>query len=303
MNKPLPKSQQQIENLIFSIRGKQVMLDSLLAELYNTETKRLNEQVKRNIKRFPESFMFQLSDTEWKTLQSHFATAKKFHDLRSHLATTKRRTRPYVFTEQGVAMLSSVLNNDTAINVSIQIIEAFVQIRHMLSKNSLINNRLDRIERKQFETDQKFELVFNALASKENIPHQGVFFDGQVYDAHVLASKIIRSAKQNIVLIDNYIDENTLSHLTKKHKGVKVLILSNSSGKQLALDIQKVNQQYGGFELKAFSNSHDRFLIIDNKEVYHMGASLKDLGKRWFAFSLMEAQSVESIMNRIKKLF
>ena len=174
-------------------------------------------------------------------------------------------------------------------------------LKDYLLKGYALNNRMNRLEDNVEDLRNKVNEI-DLQIKTHSLPTQGVFFDGQVFDAYELASKIIRSAKQNIVLIDNYIDENTLSHLTKKHKGVKVLILSNSSGKQLALDIQKVNQQYGGFELKAFSNSHDRFLIIDNKEVYHMGASLKDLGKRWFAFSLMEAQSVESIMNRIKEL-
>ena len=174
-------------------------------------------------------------------------------------------------------------------------------LKDYLLKGYALNNRMNRLEDNVEDLRNKVNEI-DLQIKTHSLPTQGVFFDGQVFDAYELASKIIRSAKQNIVLIDNYIDENTLTHLTKKQEGVKVLLLSNSSGKQLALDIQKVNQQYGGFELKAFSNSHDRFLIIDNKEVYHMGASLKDLGKRWFAFSLMEAQSVESIMNRIKEL-
>jgi hypothetical protein len=174
-------------------------------------------------------------------------------------------------------------------------------LKDYLLKGYVFNNRMNRLEDNMEDLRNKMNEI-DLQIKTHSLPTQGVFFDGQVFDAYELASKIIRSAKQNIVLIDNYIDENTLTHLTKKQEGVKVLLLSNSSGKQLTLDIQKVNQQYGGFELKAFNSSHDRFLIIDNKEVYHLGASLKDLGKRWFAFSLMEAQSVESIMNKIKEL-
>lgn len=302
MSKEVSITQKQIENRIFSISGKQVMLDFHLAELYDVETKRLNEQVKRNIKRFPLSFMFQLNANEWEILQSQIAATEDFYDLRSQFATTKRRTLPFVFTEQGVAMLSAVLNSDTAVTVSIQIMEAFVQMRHTTIENALIFKRLDSIERKQIETDYKFEQVFKALESKNKIPTQGVFFDGQVFDAYELASRIIRSANKSIVLIDNYIDENTLTHLAKKEKGTKVLLLTKNISKQLTLDLQKANEQYGNFTAKTFTQSHDRFLIIDGKEVYHLGASLKDLGRKWFAFSKLEAKSLEGIMNEINGL-
>jgi hypothetical protein len=293
---------EQIENRIISIRGVQVMIDFHLAELYQVETKRLNEQVKRNIKRFPENFMFQLTQQEWANLQSQNATSKIGANLQSQNATSKRRTLPYVFTEQGVAMLSSVLNSDVAIIVSIQIINAFVKMRQILLENQLIYRRLDKIERKQLVTDQRIEQVFNALENKNSFPTQGVFFDGQVFDAYEITSKIIRSAKKSIVLIDNYIDENALTHLAKKNKGVKVHLLTKQVSKQLQLDIQKANEQYGNFTAKAFTQSHDRFLIIDNNDVYHLGASLKDLGKKWFAFSKLEAKSVEGILNSILEL-
>lgn len=302
MSKEVSITQKQIENRIFSISGKQVMLDFHSAELYDVETKRLNEQVKRNIKRFPLSFMFQLNADEWEILQSQIATTEKFYDLRSQFATTKRRTLPFVFTEQGVAMLSAVLNSDTAVTVSIQIMEAFVQMRHTTLENALIFKRLGSIERKQIETDYKFEQVFKALESKNKIPTQGVFFDGQVFDAYELASRIIRSANKSIVLIDNYIDENTLTHLAKKEKDTIVLLLTKTISKQLTLDLQKANEQYGNFTAKTFTQSHDRFLIIDGKEVYHLGASLKDLGRKWFAFSKLEAKSLEGIMNKINDL-
>jgi len=291
----------QIENQIFSVRGVQVMIDFHLAELYQVETKRLNEQVKRNKNRFPEHFMFQLNSEEWFSLQSQIATTSN----QSQIATTSqkhRSTLPYVFTEQGVAMLSAVLNGDTAVNISIQIMSAFVNMRHFLLENTLLNHRLDKIELKLVENDHRFEQVFKALENKNTIPTQGVFFDGQVFDAYELASKIIRSAKQSIVLIDNYIDENTLSLLAKKSLEVKVNLLTKSLSRQLCLDVEKANEQYGNFEAKAFTQSHDRFLIIDGTEVYHLGASLKDLGKKWFAFSKMETKSVDSLMKEIEGL-
>lgn len=302
MSKELTISQKQIENKIFAVRNIQVMVDYHLAVLYSVETKRINEQVKRNIKRFPQNFMFQLTAAEWDNLQSQIATTENNNVLQSQIATTKRRTIPYVFSEQGVAMLSAVLNNDTAISVSIQIMDAFVKMRKILLENSFINHRLDTIEQKQLETDYKFEEVFKALEGKEPIPTQGVFFDGQVFDAYELTSKIIRSAKQTIVLIDNYIDESTLTHLAKKKKEVQVLLLSKTNSKQLLLDVKKANEQYKAFELKTFDKSHDRFLIIDHKEVYHLGASLKDLGKKWFAFSKMDKNSVNNILNSILQL-
>jgi hypothetical protein len=208
---------------------------------------------------------------------------------------------PYAFTEQGVAMLSAVLRSDVAIQVSIQIMNAFVEMRKFISNHSGLLQRMEGIERKQIETDQKFEQVFKAFEIKNDIPSQGVFFDGQVFDAYELASKIIRSAKSSIVLIDNYMNESTLTHLSKKQKGVHVHLLTKTISKQLKLDVQKANAQYGNFEAKEFAQSHDRFLIIDGKEVYHLGASLKDLGKKWFAFSKMESKSVENMMNSISK--
>ena len=282
------------------------MLDSHLAEMYDVETKALNQAIKRNIERFPKSYRFQLTENEWGNLRSQIATSSD-DSLRSQFVTSSlehggRRYMPYVFTEQGVAMLSAVLRSETAVKVSIQIIDAFVQMRKVLLDNAVMFQRLDTIEKKQLETDQKFEQVFRALEAKEALPTQGVFFDGQVFDAYELASKIIRSAKQGIVLIDNYIDENTITHLAKKQQNVTVCLLTKTIGKQLLLDIKKANEQYGTFEIKEFSKSHDRFLIIDNNDVYHIGASLKDLGKKWFAFSKMEKHSVETILHEIKNL-
>ncbi|MGC4128938.1 MAG: ORF6N domain-containing protein [Bergeyella sp.] len=292
MHNELTLSQTQIENNIFTVRGMQVMLDRDLAEMYQVETKVLNQAVKRNIERFPDVFRFQLNDDEKNELVT----------ICDRLKSLKHSSNnPYAFTEQGIAMLSAVLRSDIAVKVSIQIMNAFVAMRKMVSDNQLVFQRLDKIERKQLETDHKFEKIFNALERKDAIPNQGVFFDGQVFDAYELASKIIRSAKENIVLIDNYIDETTFTHLSKKKKGVNVLILTKSIGKQLQLDLKKADEQYGNFAIKTFTKSHDRFLIIDGKEVYHLGASLKDLGKKWFAFSKMDKNSVENIVNSIEK--
>jgi hypothetical protein len=268
------------------------MIDRDLAELYQVETKVLNQAVKRNINRFPVVFRFQLSNKELIELVTN---CDRFESLK-HSSNI-----PYAFTEQGVAMLSAVLKSDIAVQVSVQIIHAFVEMRKVIATHSGLLQRMDGVERKLLDSDRKFEQLFKALESKDLIPNQGVFFDGQVFDAYELASKIIRSAKHRIVLIDNYINESTLTHLSKKNKGVNVLLLSQHAGKQLILDVQKADAQYGGFELKTFSLSHDRFLIIDDNEVYHLGASLKDLGKKWFAFSRLDAQSVESLMKQITK--
>jgi len=307
MNKEIVISQTQIENRIFTIRGVQVMLDSDLAEMYQVETKALNQAVKRNFERFPDDFMFQITENEWEFLRSHFVTIKG-KSLRSQNVTLEsnrgkhRKYLPFVFTEQGVAGLSGVLKSETAAKTHIAIMRAFVAMRKIIQDNQLVYSRLDKIEQKQIEADKKFEQVFKALDGNV-IPTQGVFFEGQVFDAYELASKIIRSAKQSIVLIDNYIDENTLTHLAKKEKGVKVSLLTKNIDNQLGLDIQRANAQYGNFEVKLFTHSHDRFLIIDNdKEVYHIGASLKDLGKKWFAFSKMDKNSVKNIINAISEL-
>ncbi len=275
-----------IENRIFTCRGAQVMLDYHLAELYQVKTKRLNEQVKRNIKRFPESFMFQLSQTEWKNLQSQIATAK-------------RRALPYVFTEQGVAMLASVLRSEIAVNVSIAIMTAFVEMRKSIGNHQQLLKLSDDFVAHKLKTNQKFEQVFKALEAPELKNNQGVFFDGQTYDAYDFLSKLIKKANQSIVVIDNYIDDSVIMQLTKKAKYVKVFLLSRTFDKKLQLDIDKANTQYPTFKAIIFSKSHDRFLILDGTDVYHIGASLKDLGKKWFAFSKLKSDSV-TVINQIK---
>jgi hypothetical protein len=271
----------KIESRIFTIRGLQVMLDRDLAELYQVPVKVLNQAVKRNINRFPSDFHFQITESEFKTLI-----------LRSQIVTSSEhggiRYMPYAFTEQGVSMLSAVLRSDIAVEISVQIMRAFIAMRKILAQNNGIIQRLETVEQKQIETDKKIDKIFNALESKEAVPKCGVFFDGQIFDAYVLANKIIKSAKQSIVLIDNYIDESVLTMLGKKSKNVKVTLLTKDISKQLSLDIAKFNEQYPAMEVKSFNLSHDRFLVIDGREVYHLGASLKDLGKKWFAFSKME---------------
>jgi len=283
-------SQKHIESQIFTIRGLQVMIDRDLAEMYQVETKVLNQAVKRNSERFPIQFRFQLTENE----KTELVTICDRFDSLKHSSSN-----PNVFTEQGVAMLSAVLRSKIAVQISIQIINAFVEMRKFIANHYGLLQRMEGIERKQIETDQKFEQVFKALESKNAIPNQGVFFEGQVFDAYELASKIIRSAKKSIVLIDNYIDESTLTHLSKKTKAVKVLLLTKTMSNQLTLDVKKANEQYGNFDIRVFANSHDRFIIIDNSDVYHVGASLKDLGKKWFAFSKMDKSSVSNIIKEI----
>ena len=206
-----------------------------------------------------------------------------------------RRYLPYAFTEQGIAMLSAILRSETAIKVSIRIINTFVAMRHLIASNAQIFQRLDTLETKQLETDQKIDHVLDAMESKEIQPKQGIFFDGQIFDAYKFVADLIRTAKKSITIIDNYIDDTVLTHLTKINNGVKVTIFTKTISKQLALDIKKFNAQYPPIEIREFKNSHDRFIIIDNKTVYHFGASLKDLGKKWFAFSKMDIGAIDML--------
>jgi len=276
--------EQQVQNKIFSIRGVQVMLDRDLAELYHVETKRLNEQVKRNIKRFPDKFRFELTIEEKNELVAKC----------DHLQSLKfSPTLPFVFTEQGVAMLSAVLKSDVAIDVSIKIIDAFIQMRKFIANNALIFQRLDKIEEKQLITDSRLEQVFQALESKEIKPKQGIFYNGQIFDAYVFVSDLIKQAKRSIILIDNYIDESVLTLLTKRGKNCSVLIYTQKITDKLKLDLQKHNAQYPEVMVKEFKLSHDRFLILDNEEIYHIGASLKDLGNKIFAFSKLDKDNLK----------
>ena len=302
-----------IKTKIYTIRGFQVMLDSDLAELYGVEAKRLNEQVKRNSDRFPQNFMFQLTEDEYQILRFQNGTSSGDDSLRSQTATSSlvsqnvtpnqhggRRYLPYVFTEQGVAMLSAVLRSQTAVRMSIHIINAFVEMRRFISNNTLIFQRLDSLEQKQSKTDKKVEAILNAIEDKSIKPKQGIFYDGQVYDAYVFVSDLIKSAKESIILIDNYVDDTVLTLLSKREAKVKATIYSKNITKQLDLDLEKYNAQYPKIDLKKFDSSHDRFLIIDAKEVYHIGASLKDLGKKWFAFSKFDISAL-GILERLNE--
>ncbi|WP_433811470.1 ORF6N domain-containing protein [Flavobacterium johnsoniae] len=272
----------EIRNLIYSIRGKQVMLDSSLAWLYQVETKNLNKAIKRNIERFPASFCFQLNKEEVEILRFQIGT--------SRLSYGGRRYLPYVFTEQGVAMASAILRSPIAVKVSVEIMEAFVEMRRILMSNASLFHRLDKIEMKQLKADQKFEEIFKALESDKLHSEKGIFYNGQVFDAYSFVSDIIRSAQSSIILIDNYVDDTVLTLLSKRSNNVTATIYTKSISSQLRLDLQRYNSQYPVIEVEIFSDAHDRFLIIDNTELYHIGASLKDLGKKWFAFSRMDLE-------------
>lgn len=289
-----PAIQTTIENRIFTIRSVQVMIDRDLAELYGVETKRLGEQVKRNIERFPSKFRFQLSEQEKNEL---VAICDRFQSLK-HSSSL-----PFAFTEQGVSMLSAVLRSQTAIKISIQIINSFVKMRRFLSQNADMFKRLELVEKRQIsheiKTDEKFEKLFDALEDKSIKLKQGIFYDGQIFDAYAFISELIRKAQKSIILIDNYCDDTTLTHLSKADPKVKITLLSKTITKQLKLDIEKYNAQYKNLEAKEFSSSHDRFLILDEKEIYHIGASLKDLGKKWFAFSKFEMETL-AILGKLK---
>ena len=286
---------EEIQNRIYTIRGLQVMIDRDLASLYDIETRVLNQAVKRNSERFPDEYCFQLNNEEFLNWKSQI--------VMSNEDKMGLRRPPYAFTEQGVAMLSSVLRSGTAIKVSIQIINAFVAMRKFITTNAQIFHRLDLVEQRQFdykaETDEKFDRILNAIESKEITPKQGVCVDGQIFDAYKFVSDLIRRAKKSIIIIDNYIDDSVLLLLTKRKKSVTVKIFTKTISNQLALDVKKYNSQYSPVEIKKFKYAHDRFIIIDDKDVFHFGASLKDLGKKWFAFSKLEKDAFR-LMERLE---
>ena len=277
-----------IEPLIRLIRGQQVILDSDLAMLYGIETKRIKEQVNRNIVRFPDDFMFQL-------------TADEFAGLRSQIATSNRRGgsryAPYAFTESGVAMLSSVLHTETAILANIQIMRAFTAMRHIMAASVQVLERLSNIEHNQFESNKRIDEIFRRLDDGAKVK-QGLFFDGQIFDAYKFVSEQVKSAKQRVVLIDNYIDETILTLLDKRSAGVKAVVYTKKLTAQLSLDLVRHNAQYSPIDILEYKQSHDRFLLIDEM-VYHIGASLKDLGKKLFAFSKMEVLSASQLLAHI----
>ena len=302
-----------IKNLIYCIRGKQVMLDSDVAMLYHYETKRINEAVSRNKERFPENFCFQLTENEIEVLKSQIETSNEnekteTYSLRSQIATLNenegrgkhRKYLPYVFTEQGIAMLSGLLRNEIAVQVSINIMNAFVEMRKFISLNGQVFERLTNVEYKLLEHDNKFNQIFNQLQdNKEHEFKQKIFFKGQIWDSYELIVDIIKSAKTKIVIIDNYIDDSILKMLQKKNKNVEVIILTSQNCNITKLDVKKFNEQYAILKIGKTDKFHDRFIIIDNKELYHCGASLKDLGKKCFGINKIEGLDFIENINKI----
>lgn len=259
-----------IENSILTLRGIQVVIDKDIATLFGVETKYLNQAVKRNADRFPLSFRFQINEAEFEELVTN---CDRFKPLKHS------SSRPYAFTEQGVAMLSAVLHSPSAIQISVKIIDVFVRLRHFVTENADVFRRLDRLEIKQLESDMKINRVMSLMEKQSVMPNQGIFYDGQIFDAYLFVSKLIKGAAEEIALIDNYIDETVLTLLDKRESEVSATIYTKTIDRQLRLDLQRHNEQYSPIDVRLFGKAHDRFLIIDDN-VYHIGASLKDLGKK-----------------------
>ena len=290
-------SNEEVKNLIYTIRGKQVMLDSDVARLYHYETKKINQAVKRNIDRFPERFCFQLTEVELEIMWSQFVTTSKLEN--NKYRSTKYL--PYVFTEQGIAMLSGILKSEVAVQVSIKIMDAFVEMRKFININKNLYEKVITIENKMdkkfIENDKKFELIFDQLQFEENIK-QRVFFEGQIYDAYSVIIDIIKKANKKILIIDNYVDDSVLKMLTKKKNNVEAVILTSNKSNIQNMDIQKFNKEYPILKFSRTNRFHDRFIVIDNKEMYHLGASIKDLGKKCFGINKIEdAEIIQKIIN------
>ena len=311
MNKELEPV--QIQNKILIIRNQQVMLDRDLAEMYGVETKVLNQAVKRNIQRFPERFHFQLTENEFEILRSQFVTSKTDEssdvNLMSQFVTSSwggTRKLPYAFTEQGCAMLSAVLKSETAVQVSINIMDAFVQMRHFLRNNAEIFTELKSIKQQlidtnihQKESDKRIDELFDLMDKYHVEDKQGIFFQGQIFDAYAKFESFIQKAKTQIILIDGYVDLTILERLAKKKKNVNVTIYTDPKTKLTAQDIQKFNAQYSTLSIQYTTKMHDRFLIIDNTVLYHIGASLKDLGKKCFAFEVLDSSLIPTILANV----
>jgi len=271
--------------LIYGIRGKQVMLDSDVAFLYNVETKRINEAVRNNKDRFPENFCFRLTEDEYNSLRSKFSTLKNYRGQH-------RKYLPYVFTEQGIAMLSGIIKNKTAVRVSVNIMNAFVEMRKFINNNAEVFNRITKLEYGYLEHDDKINQLLDEMNPKELT--EKLFFDGQIYDAYSLLINIIRKAKEKIIIIDNYVDKTILDILIYKNENVKVELWTKNIKSNL--DIEKFNLQYPNVTIKQVNNFHDRFIILDDSELYHIGASLKDLGKKCFALSKIDSIYIKQIL-------
>ena len=278
-------SNEEIKNLIYTIRGKQVMLDSDVAQLFNYETKDLNRNVRNNIKRFPEYYCFQLTEEEYKSLRCKNFTLNK-NGRGQH-----RKYIPYAFTEYGITMLAGLLKSEVAVNVSIKIVNTFIEMRKFLSSNGQLFERLTNVEYKLLEHDKKFDKVFDQLQHEENIK-QKIFFEGQIYDAYSLIIDIIKKANKKILIIDNYIDDSILKMLTKKKNNVEVVILTSDKSNIQQIDIQKFNKEYPILKVAKTNKFHDRFIVIDKKEMYHLGASIKDLGKKCFGINKIEGLDI-----------
>ncbi len=291
---------EEIKNLIYTVRGKQVMIDSDVAMLYHYETKRINEAVNRNKNRFPENFCFQLTEEEFESLRSQIATSKQNLKINEEVRGG-RRYLPYVFTEQGIAMLSGLLKNDIAIQVSINIMNAFVEMRKFIYNNRNLFERVIKIENqideKFTDYDKKFNEIFSRLQLEENIK-QRIFFNGQIWDSYSLIVDIIKSANKKITIIDNYIDDSILKMLSKKKENVEVNIVTSEKSNIQNLDIKKFNKEYPLLKVERTNKFHDRFIIIDEKEMYHVGASIKDLGKKCFGINKIEdIEIIEKVIN------
>ena len=285
-----------IQNRILLIRNQQVMIDRDIAELYGVETKRLNEQVKRNKERFPEEFMFQITREELESVKSQFATSPNNLFVGQDGGTRKL---PYVFTEHGVTMLASVLRSETAVNASIQIIKAFVSMRRFLLSNAQIFQRLDSLEIHRIESDKRIDELFTRMDRYKIDDTQGIFFQGQIFDAYAKFQSFIAQAQKEIVLIDNYVDITVLERLSTKNSGVDVTIYTLPTTRLTAQDVRSFNAQYPTLTVRHTTSMHDRFLIIDNTILYHLGASLKDLGKKCFAFELFDAGFIPDILTKV----
>ncbi len=270
------------------------MLDSDLADLYEVETKNLKRLVKRNIDRFPEDFMFELTDLEVKALRCQTGT------LNNGGRGEHSKYSPFVFSEQGVACLSGILKSNKAVEINLQIIRAFINLRKLVSTNNFVLDKFNNIDKKHLEYETKFDKIFNLIESEHIKPKQGIFFNGEVFDSYKFINSLIKKAKTEIILIDNYIDETTLTLFSTLNSNIKIIILTKNISNKLKLDFKKFKSQYFNLdiELKYFNLSHDRFLIIDSLEIYHIGASLKDLGKKWFAFSKLDINNT----NVLKKI-
>lgn len=279
----------KIEDRIFTVRGKQVILDRELAQLYGVDVSQMNRQVKRNIERFPKDFMFQLTKDEYDYLKCQNGISN---------SRGGDRMLPYAFTEHGISMLAGLLRSPVAIDINIRIIRAFVEFRKMKFNYQHLFERIESIEQRQENVEYKIESALNRICSQESIPKQGIFFDGQVFDAYTFVSDLVRKAVCRVILIDNYVDDTVLKVLDKRSAEVAATIYTSKISDQLKLDIAKHNSQYSPIDVRTFSKAHDRFLIIDD-EVYLIGASIKDLGKKWFGFTLMENTSAEEMLGRI----